>query len=488
MSSSISTLWQTLLADSQLAESATIVLSGSEYVSQWGERHAERAATLLNSGDIERVYDVEAYQHRLVAMLADVGNEASLQQQLRHFRQREMVRIIWRDLAGWADLAETVRDLSAMADACVQQSLAILHQWQSVDLGVPVNSEGVEQHLIVLGMGKLGAGELNLSSDIDLIFTYPDDGDTQGGRKSLSNGEFFIRLGRKLVQALDNVTIDGFVFRVDMRLRPFGDSGALAASFDAMEDYYQTQGREWERYAMIKARAITGAASEQASLMQLLRPFVYRRYLDYGVFDSLREMKGMIAAQLQRKGMADNVKLGAGGIREIEFIGQVFQLIYGGRDKPLQQRPILTILDLLAERELLTQYAVDELKQAYDFLRRTEHRIQAWADQQTHMLPQDDDGRQRIASLMGFADWQAFDLALAIHRKQVQTHFEQVLISPQSETETSQSFSLFTATDEETIAYLQKLGFQQATDALTALKDLLNSHHYRKLADTARER
>jgi glutamate-ammonia-ligase adenylyltransferase len=481
--------WQTLLvANSALLESAPQVLMGSDYVMQWGVRQADRAGQLIKSNDIHSVYDSDSYKQRLQSMLESVADETVLHQKLRHFRQREMVRIIWRDLAGWADLAETVRDLSAMADACVQQSLNLLHQWQCRELGTPYDSEGNEQQLIVLGMGKLGAGELNLSSDIDLIFTYSENGETQGGRKSLSNEEFFTRLGRKLIQSLDNVTVDGFVFRVDMRLRPFGDSGALVASFDAMEDYYQTQGREWERYAMIKARAITGTASGKKAILDLLRPFVYRRYLDYGVFDSLREMKSMIAGQLHRKGMEDNIKLGSGGIREIEFIGQVFQLIYGGRDKPLQQRPILTILDLLAERNLLTDYAVKELKSAYNFLRLTEHRIQAWADQQTHLLPKDDEGRIRIASLMGFLDWETFSNVLAEHRQQVQTYFEQTLTAPQADDAPSDEVSLLDAEDEEKLQHLQTLGYAEPAASLERLNELLESHNCRNLAETERGR
>jgi glutamate-ammonia-ligase adenylyltransferase len=485
----ISQQWQQLLSkDTSLSDTAPQVLMGSDYVFQWGERYAERAQALITSGDIHIIYDDEGYQQRLLLMLKEVADETYLQQQLRYFRQREMVRIIWRDLAGWADLAETVRDLSAMADACIQQALAVLHRWQSDDLGTPCNAEGEEQSLIVLGMGKLGAGELNLSSDIDLIFAFPDSGDTQGGRKVLSNEEFFTRLGRKLIQALDTVTADGFVFRVDMRLRPFGDSGALVSCFDALEDYYQTQGREWERYAMIKARPITGTESAKKMLMDLLKPFVYRRYLDYGVFDALREMKSMIAAQLQRKGMDDNIKLGAGGIREIEFIGQVFQLIYGGRDKPLQQRPILTILDLLAERECLEADAVAELKLAYDFLRRTEHRIQAWADQQTHLLPSDNEGKQRIAILMGFANWPAFLIELSKHRQQVQNHFEELLAVSQADSTEDGAVSLFITDDDERVDYLQRLGFAEAQATLANLDVLLSCHAYRNLGDIERQR
>lgn len=485
----LSDSWQDLISvDAALRESAIVVLSGSSFAQQWGERHPNNARQLVDSGDIHFVYNEDSYQQRLAEMLEIVSDETELQRQLRYFRQREMVRIIWRDLAGLSDLAETVSDLSAMADACIQQTLAVLHQWQCNDLGTPCNVEGEEQHLIVLGMGKLGAGELNLSSDIDLIFSYPEQGTVQGGKKELSNEEFFTRLGRKLIQALDNVTAEGFVFRVDMRLRPFGESGALVSCFDAMEDYYQTQGREWERYAMIKARAITGTDSAKKNLMDLLRPFVYRRYLDYGVFDALREMKSMIAGQLHRKGMDDNIKLGSGGIREIEFIGQVFQLIYGGRDKALQQRPILTILDLLAERDCLEGDAVTELKLAYDFLRRTEHRIQAWADQQTHLLPSDDEGKQRIAALMGFADWQAFSAELSNHRQKVQHHFEQLLAVSKVDDTVDKAVSLFTADDSERIAYLQQLGFIDADATLEHLDALLDCHAYRNLGDIERQR
>ncbi|RKZ79870.1 MAG: bifunctional [glutamate--ammonia ligase]-adenylyl-L-tyrosine phosphorylase/[glutamate--ammonia-ligase] adenylyltransferase [Gammaproteobacteria bacterium] len=481
--------WQPLLLpNNTLFESARLVLLGSDYVNHWGQRNPDRAQVLIASGDLQRIYDEQSFQQRLAEHLLDVCDETILQQRLRYFRQREMVRIIWRDLAGWADLAETVRDLSAMADACIQQALELLHQWQCDELGTPCNADGDEQQLVVLGMGKLGAGELNLSSDIDLIFAYPDGGETQGGRRSLSNEEFFTRLGRKLIQSLDNITADGFVFRVDMRLRPFGESGALAASFDALEDYYQTQGREWERYAMIKARAITGTETAKQQLMDLLRPFVYRRYLDYGVFDSLREMKAMIAGQLHRKGMEDNIKLGAGGIREIEFIGQVFQLIHGGRDKPLQQRPILTILDLLAERNCLSESAVNDLKLAYDFLRRTEHRIQAWADQQTHLLPKDDDSRTRIALLMGFADWDSFVTVLVAHRQRVQGHFEQILTAPQTDDTASDSVSLLDSEQDEKIVYLQQLDYASPETCLAVLDELFDSHACRNLGNTGRER
>lgn len=482
--------WQTaLLSYPDLQASASTVLSASHFVVDWGERQPQQLETLLAAGTIDQVLKFEDFEQRLADMLSDVADEESLHRQLRLFRHQQIVRIIWRDLAGWADLAETIHDLSALADVCIQQSLALLHQWQVAINGTPYDEAGNEQSLLILGMGKLGAGELNLSSDIDLIFTYPEDGETRDGRRTLSNEEFFIRLGRKLVQALDNQTVDGFVFRVDMRLRPFGESGALVSSFDAMEEYYQTQGREWERYAMIKARAITGTDEAKQQLSDMLRPFVYRRYLDYGMFDSLREMKSMIAGQLHRRGMEDNIKLGAGGIREIEFVGQVFQLIYGGRDKPLQQRPILTILDLLAERNLLSGYAVNELKQAYDFLRRTEHRIQAWADQQTHVLPQEPEAQQRLACSMGYKSWDLFYQTLFQLRQQVHEHFEQLLAAPQAEDEAATNkISLLNAGEEEKLQYLEQCGYQQPQACLEVLDRLLDLHICKNLSQTGRQR
>jgi glutamate-ammonia-ligase adenylyltransferase len=484
----VSEQWQRLLEGSTLSDSATQVLMGSQFVSQWGERYEEQAQGLISSGDVEIVYADTGYQQRLELFLQDVTDETQLHQQVRRFRQREMTRIIWRDLAGWADLAETVRELSALADVCIRQALAKLYQWHCAQYGTPLDEAGEELNLIVIGMGKLGAGELNLSSDIDLIFSFSEQGETQGGPRSISHELFFTRLGQKLVQALDNVTTDGFVFRVDMRLRPFGDSGALVSCFGAMEDYYQTQGREWERYAMIKARFITGNEVEKNALRSLLRPFVYRRYLDYGVFDSLREMKSMIVSQLRRKGVEDNIKLGVGGIREIEFIGQVFQLIYGGRDEPLQQRPILTILDLLAERQCLSEQAVDDLKQAYIFLRRTEHRIQAFADQQTHLLPDDEAGLLRLANLMGFDKTSDFLFVLNEHREQVQDHFEQVLTSPQADAQPAEETSLFSSTTDDKVAYLADLGFEQTQQGVALILGLFDTHNYRNLGEIEHQR
>jgi glutamate-ammonia-ligase adenylyltransferase len=300
---------------------------------------------LLASGDLLTACAPGEIDSRLEILLGDSVDEAGLGQVLRNFRRREMLRIACRDLAGWAPLGEVLADLTGLADACISRALAKLGGNALQQAGG--RARKLTPSLVVLGMGKLGAGELNFSSDIDLIFAYPP------GRTGWPGGlpepeAFYLQLGRQLIRALGDRTEHGFVFRVDMRLRPYGDSGPLVLNFDALADYYQLQGREWERYAMIKARPVAGPAAAAEQLMQLLRPFVYRRYLDFGAFESLRGLKEQIAHEVERKGMRDNIKLGPGGIREIEFIVQAFQLVRGGRQSVLQQRPVLDVLGALA--------------------------------------------------------------------------------------------------------------------------------------------
>ncbi|MDD3449810.1 MAG: bifunctional [glutamate--ammonia ligase]-adenylyl-L-tyrosine phosphorylase/[glutamate--ammonia-ligase] adenylyltransferase [Gammaproteobacteria bacterium] len=415
------------------------VWAGSEYAAQCCAREPALLAGLQASGDLFAADAPGELLSRLDAHLGTVLNDDHLAQLLRTFRRREMVRIIWRDLAGWSDLDETMADLSRLAECCIGAALDRLDAWQRKEYGTPAGADGAPQSLVVLGMGKLGAGELNLSSDVDLIFAYPEDGETRGRRPRMANEEYFIRLGRRLIAVLDAQTRDGFVFRVDMRLRPFGGSGPLAMSFDALEEYYQEQGREWERYAMIKARVVGGDRARGGELLAALRPFVYRRYLDFGAFESLREMKEMIAREVRRKGIEDNVKTGPGGIREVEFIGQAFQLIRGGRDTRLQERRILRVLRVLAERRYLPEFVSRELAAAYVFLRRVEHRLQAVADQQTQRLPDDELDRLRLAHSMGYADWTGFLKALRGHMGTVHAHFEQVIAAPQAEAPAAES-------------------------------------------------
>ena len=413
--------------DSGITRSMARVMAFSHFVSIGCTRDPAMLDDLIASGDLQRRYRRQDYEHRLDEELDGVADEASLGVRLRRLRRREMVRIAWRDLAGWADLAETVSDLSAFADSCLDRTIEILYRWQCHQYGVPVASDGTPQQLVVLALGKLGARELNFSSDIDLIFAYPRAGKTCGTGAVVSNADFFVRLCRRLIRVIGQVTQNGFVFRVDARLRPFGESGPLAMDFEAMEHYYLEQGREWERYALIKARAAAGDKQAGNRLLQRIQPFIYRRYLDYSAFESLREMKKMISLEVKRKGMQNNIKIGPGGIREIEFFGQIFQLIRGGVNPALQDTGILKVLSVLAAEHHIPQAVCNELSTAYVFLRTVENRLQAFDDQQTHELPSDESAILRLAASMGLADGRSFQSLLEKHRQRVHHHFQMLL-------------------------------------------------------------
>lgn len=409
------------------------IFTFSDFIARTCIRHPDMLDHLITGGDLLRKYPGDEYQKKLNASLSGIEDETALGRMLRGIRCREMLRIAWRDIAGYADLWETMSDLSAFAEACVDQSLAMLYQWQCSAFGVPTGADHTPQQLVVLGMGKLGARELNFSSDIDLIFAYPQAGETKGCEKSVTNDEFFVRLCRRLLTLLSASTSEGIVFRVDMDLRPYGESGPLVMNFDAMETYYQIQGREWERYAWIKARTVAGDKAAGTRLLRRMNPFVYRKYLDFGVFESLREMKQKISLEVKRKGMKDNIKLGPGGIREIEFFGQIFQLIRGGVIHSLQDRPIQKILKTLAAEGYITRKVCEELEAAYIFLRNTEHRLQEFSDLQTHKLPPDAATQTHLAASLGFSDWNAFLPELEKHRKNVHGHFSRLLEAKDSE-------------------------------------------------------
>ncbi|MDA1342961.1 MAG: bifunctional [glutamate--ammonia ligase]-adenylyl-L-tyrosine phosphorylase/[glutamate--ammonia-ligase] adenylyltransferase, partial [Proteobacteria bacterium] len=412
----------------------------------------------------------------------EIVDEADLIVKLRQLRRREMVRIAWRDLAGWAELGEILLDLSLLADACIQFALDFLYQQACDTRGTPILADGSPQQIVVLGMGKLGAYELNYSSDIDLIFAYPEAG-TLPDRKETSYGEFFTRLCQKLVKVLSDITVDGFVFRTDIRLRPFGDSGALITTFDGMENYYLTQAREWERYAMIKARQVAGDFKMGAQLMAMLKPFVYRRYLDYGAFEELRSLKLQITQELKRKDRIENIKLGPGGIREIEFIGQAFQLIRGGYEKTLQTRGILDVLAILDNKNLLTHTDAEQLSQSYRFLRRVENHIQQYQDRQTHDLPTSDKVKLILAYSMDFANWDSFKSELDQVRIAVHAVFDQVFAASkqQNKDKLSQKIWSCLADNEELKELLENYGFQHSDEALKALKDFKNSTALRRM-------
>ncbi|MEE5053003.1 bifunctional [glutamate--ammonia ligase]-adenylyl-L-tyrosine phosphorylase/[glutamate--ammonia-ligase] adenylyltransferase [Pseudomonas alliivorans] len=478
------------------------VCAASDFVTEQICRDPRMLLDMADAGELERSFSAGELRGQIANALGTATTDDELGRNLRRQRMRHQVRIIWRDLTRQADLIETCRDLSDMADACIDLACHWLHERLCQQFGTPTGRRtGLPQQMVILGMGKLGAVELNLSSDIDLIFGYPEGGETVGVKRPLDNQEFFISLGQRLIKALDPVTVDGFVFRVDMRLRPYGSSGALVLSFNALEQYYQDQGRDWERYAMIKARVVGGDQKAGAELLEMLRPFVYRRYLDFSAIEALRTMKQLIQQEVKRKGMAENIKLGAGGIREVEFIAQAFQLIHGGRDLSLQQRPLFKVLKTLEGQGYLPGAVTEELREGYEFLRYTEHAIQAIADRQTQMLPDNEQDQARIALMMGFSDWASFHERLMYWRGRVSWHFRQVIADPDSDPDEEQEddsdvivggewLPLWEESQDEEAAsrQLSQAGFVNAETAIRHLANLRSSPHLRSMQRLSRER
>jgi glutamate-ammonia-ligase adenylyltransferase len=443
---------------------------------------------LIESGDLNQRYRSYTYRKKLKEALDGINGEATLEQVLRRLRRREMVRIAWRDISGQAELSETMADLTALADGCIDQTLSLLYNWQCTTHGIPVGTDGSAQKLVVIGLGKLGGEELNFSSDVDLIFTFPETGLTKGGPESTTNEDFFVRLCRRLIKILGRNTVDGFVYRVDTRLRPYGDGGPLVMNFDAMEQYYQREGREWERYAWIKARLVAGDITAGQNLLIRLNPFVYRRYLDFGAFESLRDMKEKISLEVMRKGLKDNIKLGAGGIREVEFFGQVFQLIRGGVTPSLQQRGIQQALTELAREKYIPRKVSRELGCAYEMLRTVENRLQEFSDQQTHQLPSDSMEKMRLALSMNFDDPETLSRQLNDHRERVHAHFKMLLQtddSDQSEKMHEKALEgiwLDLLEEEAAVHHLSSIGFKEPDPVLRLLEHLRQDTAARGLA------
>ena len=363
------------------------------------------------------------FSQQLQQLMQNVNSEEQAKAVLRYFRNKQMTRLAWRDFMGRAPLESSLLDLSVLAEALIICARDWLYQDLCNTLGTPCDKKGNPQPLMILGMGKLGGRELNFSSDIDLIFTFPEHGETQGGRRTLDNQQFFIRMGQRLVNLLGQVTTDGFVFRVDMRLRPYGESGPLVVSYSALEDYYQEQGREWERYAMIKARALGPWNRFSDQLHDLLRPFIYRRYIDFSAIDSLRRMKALIAQEVRRRQLTDNIKLGAGGIREVEFVVQSFQLIRGGREPDLRVQNLFTAINTLYELGQIDYLSAEELRQNYCLLRRVENLMQAIADQQTQTLPSHPLDWQRLCFALEMQDEKQLRDVITGAMRSVHRHF-----------------------------------------------------------------
>lgn len=424
--------WETLITHTPnknriLANEADIkrVFSRSPFVADVCAKHPEWLVELL---DFAAPSMPQSYYHQKVSeYVSQAKTEDGLAKALRRCRQFHMAAITFSDVLNRQSIDASLLQVSLLANALIQQGYTWLYSSLCSKHGTPVGSHG-PMPMYILGMGKLGGHELNFSSDIDLIFTYPEKGETQGGKKSLEHQQFFTRLAQKLIQALNKVTVDGQVYRVDMRLRPFGESGPLVLHFDAMEDYYQEQGRHWERFAMVKARVINSDdSSYEAALQAILTPFTFRRYLDFTTLDALRNMKKLIATEIRRRKLNNNIKLGAGGIREVEFFAQSFQLIHGGREPSLQSKSLLTTLKALEENEIVENEVVEALKQDYLFLRKVEHTLQQYRDQQTQTLPEDEDQRQALIEVMGFPNYAQFLTHLDAVMARIHGHFNELI-------------------------------------------------------------
>lgn len=391
----------------------------------WFAEHATSFSERASDGELDQFVN---------AIATSDAEVSAVKSDLRRFRNRYLLRVLWREIHQYADLNETLQQLSRLADRLLDAASRYAEEQLRPRYGRVRNAANDVVPLIILGMGKLGGQELNFSSDIDVIFCYPEDGDTDGQR-TVSAQEYFARLSRQVIALIDEVTVDGFVFRIDTRLRPFGDSGPPVVSFAALESYLLKHGRDWERYAYVKARIVgTQPAVQIAEELNtnLIRPFVYRRYLDYGVFASVREMQEMIATEVRRRELADNIKLGPGGIREVEFIVQALQLVRGGSEPALQCRELQTVLPMLVSDRGITESDAEEIRKAYCYLRRLENFIQAIRDQQTHDLPSNEIDRERLCLAMQYDRWDELVGDLDRHRNAISTHFAAIAIRGQS--------------------------------------------------------
>jgi glutamate-ammonia-ligase adenylyltransferase len=418
-----------------------------------------------------------------------IKDEISLNKSLRKLRQQVIANIILRDLNKLADLDEVFLSVTTLAEI----TLTYAHQFHFNSLkaihGPPMGLFGEEQQLSIVGMGKLGGFELNVSSDIDLIFAYPEDGDTEGNNP-ISNQSFFITLGKKIISSINDITEDGFVFRVDMQLRPFGSEGQIACSYQMLEDYYQKYGREWERYAWVKGRVVVGP---QIELNKIIDPFVYRKYLDYGALNSMRDLKAQIQNDVNKRGIQENIKLGRGGIRKIEFIAQVYQLIRGGQDKDLRLKSLLPTLNTLEVKNLLSLETVKALTEAYKFLRNLEHRLQYMEDLQTQELPKSDENKLRVAKSMQYDDWNTFYQDLEIHRGNVELYFDEVFkesIKDEDSPQLNITKVLWNSTLklEDAHKHLESLSFKLPDEIYQVLEGLKHSSRYLHLPEASRQR
>ena len=404
-------------------EQIAVLQQASNFGYQYWQTKTNVAQSFLKSYPLTQTLDVQHIKDLIRDYTLDedyqLADEASVMRGLRHLRNLLMVRWIWQDALNLISLEQLTWELSKFADYCLIFAKDYVYQDLISRYGEPYffdeKNKPHKDDLAIIAMGKMGAEELNLSSDIDLIFVHQGQGETvvdplkppgSKAAKSIDNKKFFTKWGQGIINLLDKNTQDGFVFRIDMRLRPWGDGSDLAIHLSALEKYFAQHGRAWERFAWLKARIVNPVAFSD-SLKALIKPFVFRYYVDYSAFAALREMKSLIQNQVEQRQDTDNVKLGAGGIRDIEFIVQSFQLIYGGRVSDIRVKNCLQAMSQLEKHGFIDAVTHEQLAQAYRFLRRLEHGIQAINDEQTQRLPQDAKQRHQLAQVLGFADWAA---------------------------------------------------------------------------------
>ena len=434
-------------------------------------------------------FDWTAPRRGIDALAADPAAGPHLGPALRALRARVMLHTLVRDLTGRAPLDEVCGAVTTLAEVAIAAAVTVGRRELVAAHGEPLGEDGgTPQPFVVVAMGKLGGAELNVSSDVDLVYLFPEDGETAGPRR-IANREFFDRLGRRVNVALSDTTEDGFVFRVDLRLRPYGESGPLSLPFPALETYLVTQGRAWERYAWLKARALTGDADD--ALASIVAPFVFRKYLDYDAYAGLRDVHRQIREQAARRDARDNLKLGPGGIREIEFIVQALQIVRGGREPGLRVRNTRAALAALAERDYLPEGAAQALDGAYVFLRDAEHRLQYRDDQQTQALPHDAGELAALAQAMAFPDRDAFCTALEVHRRAVGRHFDNVFGAddPAANGDADARWrAVWDTPGEDQAARLAAAGFEDPATLIATLARARAHPRYAALPALSRER
>ena len=481
-----------MLVRNELLAPLTRVLACSPFAVRSFARKPEILKDLLSGDRLARPLDEGELTQLAGDALDDCRQEPSFMRELRWFRHREMCRILWRDLNGLSSLEESLAELTALADACILSALEFARSNVAARHGLPRTADDEPSEMAVIGMGKLGGGELNFSSDIDLIFIYSEDGRTDGPVE-IDAVRFHTLVCQQLIRVLNQRTVDSFVYRVDTRLRPFGNSGPLVIKTSSLESYLARSARDWERYAWVKARVINRCEMSGTLYEEVMRPFVYRRYLDYSVFESLRDMKNKIEREALRKDKANDIKLGRGGIREIEFITQSMQLVRGGANPDLRGRSLREMLARLGERGFLGPGTSGELDQSYCFLRRLENRLQGMDDRQTQALPDDEEGRTRLAFAMGHSDWDGLAKKTDSHRETVSRHFSAIVFRhddlPQADAGPPGDLAALWAGDTENAAeVLKAYGFSDPQVALDSMQAVHQASDYARMDQTGRKR